>query len=562
MKKDTVYIDNDDEITSITDKVQSANSQIVALVLPKRCTVLQSTVNMKILNRGAQSAGKKVVLITSEAALMPVAGAAGVFVAKTLQSKPIVPQQLLVNDDVVDTVTEDDPSIDPSKTLAELAGAAAIIDGSKDNPEDQPIELGDDPELKDEKAVTNNNAKKDPNKKNKKLSIPNFESFRVKLFLGVIVLILLVAGWYVATNVLPRAIVTVITEKNTIPVSMSLTANTSATTIDADKKIVPAQTKTLEKTETKKFQSTGEKDAGTRASGSVYFVNCNKDDKLSDTPRTVPSGTGVSSGGLTFITQEEVVVQPSGFSGNNCKSDKPSAEVKVVASEGGDKYNVSARTYTVAGYPTMTAKDTAGMSGGTTKIVKTVSQTDCDNAKNELLNASTEPYRKELTTQLQAAGLTPVTDTFSVTSSKANCSPAVGAEAIESTASVTFKASMIGINTAGLEQLVNSEATKSIEGSQEIIDSGVKSASLTVKERQANGDIVIDYKSDAQTGIKQDADMIAKSIAGKKRGDTQSYIRSLPGVSDVRVDYRPAWVSRTPKNVKHITVKFVDNDSK
>lgn len=122
MKKETIYIDNDDEITSITDKVQSAKGQIVALVLPKRCTVLQSSVNMKILNRAANNAGKNLVLITSESALLPVAGASGVFVAKTLQSKPVVPKVALPSDEV-ETVDESDESpLDTSKSIGELAG--------------------------------------------------------------------------------------------------------------------------------------------------------------------------------------------------------------------------------------------------------------------------------------------------------------------------------------------------------------------------------------------------------------------------------------------------------
>lgn len=51
--KDTIYIDVDDEITGIIDKVVSSKHKIVALVLPKRAAVLQSIVNMKLLKRVA-----------------------------------------------------------------------------------------------------------------------------------------------------------------------------------------------------------------------------------------------------------------------------------------------------------------------------------------------------------------------------------------------------------------------------------------------------------------------------------------------------------------------------
>src|SRR5262249_51818585 len=90
--KDVIYIDVDDEITAVIDKVQASNKKIVALVLPKRATVLQSIVNMKLLKRAAGDTKKNLVLITSEAGLLPLAGGVGIHVAKSLNSKPEVPE--------------------------------------------------------------------------------------------------------------------------------------------------------------------------------------------------------------------------------------------------------------------------------------------------------------------------------------------------------------------------------------------------------------------------------------------------------------------------------------
>src|ERR1700712_4403491 len=103
--KDTIYIDIDDEITGIIDKLQASNGKVVALVLPKRAAVFQSIVNMKLLKRSADNEKKNLVLITSEAGLLPLAGAAGVHVAKTLTSKPVIPtgpQAFEDNDEAID----------------------------------------------------------------------------------------------------------------------------------------------------------------------------------------------------------------------------------------------------------------------------------------------------------------------------------------------------------------------------------------------------------------------------------------------------------------------------
>jgi len=40
--KETIYVDVDDEITSIIDKVRNSSGRIIALVLPKRAATLQS----------------------------------------------------------------------------------------------------------------------------------------------------------------------------------------------------------------------------------------------------------------------------------------------------------------------------------------------------------------------------------------------------------------------------------------------------------------------------------------------------------------------------------------
>ena len=76
--KDILYVDIDDDITTVIDKVRSSDGKVVALVLPKRATVFQSVVNMKLLKRNAESAKKNVVLVTSEPGLMPLAGLVGI----------------------------------------------------------------------------------------------------------------------------------------------------------------------------------------------------------------------------------------------------------------------------------------------------------------------------------------------------------------------------------------------------------------------------------------------------------------------------------------------------
>ena len=88
MNKDVIYIDVEDDITAIIGKVKSSKEKIVALVPPKRVGVLQSAVNLRLLQRTATQSDKRIVLITNNQALAALSAAASIPVAKNLQSKP------------------------------------------------------------------------------------------------------------------------------------------------------------------------------------------------------------------------------------------------------------------------------------------------------------------------------------------------------------------------------------------------------------------------------------------------------------------------------------------
>jgi len=135
MKKDVIYVDIDDEITSITDKISKAKAPVIALVLPKRCPVLQSSVNIKILKRTTENIGKNLVLITSEASILPLAGTAGIYVAKTLQSKPAIP----IAPDAEARQREEGGALIGKRPFAE-GNAGQSPDGNPRDPHEQPRE--------------------------------------------------------------------------------------------------------------------------------------------------------------------------------------------------------------------------------------------------------------------------------------------------------------------------------------------------------------------------------------------------------------------------------------
>jgi hypothetical protein len=551
--KQVMYVDVDDEITTIIDKMNASDAKVVALVLPKRATVFQSIVNMKLLKRRAESAKKHIVLITSEAGLMPLAGLAGVHVASTLQSKPEIPEAGASHNDEDDeeaaSLNDDfDPSANGAAPVGSLAGGAAGVSDEDvielDNTSKGPVVSGP------AAAAAPGKPKKLP--KDRKLKIPDFFRFRKRLLFGGMALVLLIVGWYFAYFVMPKATVTIVTDSSDIEARLVMTLDTAANQVDESKLVVPAQTKQEQKSSTGQAPATGQENKGEKATGSVTMTNCSADGKSV----TVPAGTGVSAKGLTYITQKSATLKTST---PGCKSFDgfTSETVNVVAQKGGANYNTEATDFTVAGISEVKASSSATFTGGTDNNVKVVQQSDVDSAKQKLSTSQDQTaIKRQLEQRLEDDGLYALTATFNAGTPNDNLSSKVGdeAESVTVTESVTY--TMFGVKKSDLEKLIESDLEKKINKSQQaILDNGLSKARITVGTPGAGPQLKLDTFVTATAGPKIDTDELKKDIVGLKSGVVKDRIKQIQDVEDVQVKYSPFWVTKAPKAEK-ITIQF------
>lgn len=534
-QKDVIYVDVDDEITAIIEKLQSSSGKIVALVLPKRAAVFQSIVNMKLLKRTAEKSKKNLVLITSEKGIMPLAGAVGVHVASTLQSKPSIPDAPARSDSPV--------SVDEIE-IGEPEEVPLAVSKPRDDIEDT-IELdNDEPVAKAPKKATAKSF-------NKKLKVPDFNKFRTKLLLGIGALILLIIIFVLANVILPKATVKVKTNNVEITESIDVLSSPNFEEVDVDNGTIPGAVKEYKKTEIQKTATTGQKDVGTKAKGKVTFTtqtNC-----ISPVA-SIPSGTTISSGGSAFITQESASFSPTGVSGGKCTWSTDSTD--VTAEKAGDSYNLSSREYSVSGRAEVKAAGTA-MKGGTSKIIKTVSQKDIDDLKNKIVEAVSGTARDEVKKLLQDEDYFVIEDSFTAKDPIATSSPGVDAEAEEVTVSVTLSFTMAGASKDGLEELLKDALNKKINPDQQkILSNGLDQAGIRVNSKDDKGEVSFQLDVQATAGVEQDEEAIRQAVAGKKKSEAEAAIRSREGVNDVTVSYSPFWVSKVPSNTNKIEVVF------
>lgn len=541
--KKTVYVDVDEEITSVIDKVRSSSESIIALVVPKRAAMFLSVVNMKLLKRAADQNNKKVVLITSNRSVLPLAGIAGIHVAANLSSKPYIPVLPTLPEDVQSMGSEEAIEIGAQTAGENIENGEATDDVSSIAIDNTSKAVG----AIAQKQAVGTDAKKIKKAGRSKLRVPDFKKFRTVLIIGIAVLILLIVGGYYALAIAPKATVTLRGETKAQALSFDVSADTAATALDTEKSVVPSKPKEIKKTETEKVPATGQKDKGNKASGTVALRNC------SDNPINVPAGTGVSSGDLTFITQTAVALEEGDFtSGGVCKSSTPTKDVSVIAQQAGDKYNVSERSYIVAGFSKVTGAGSA-TAGGTSQVVKVVAASDIENAKQKLASKQAGAT-EELKAALNAEEYIGLVDTFASSGANFIPTPAVDSEANEVIVSVQITYTMIGLKKDDLKKLIEAKATKDggIDNSrQSILDDGLKS--LTFQLGAVNGTVTtVTVKTTIIAGPKIDQEAIKQEIAGKKRGVAEQLLAGRPGIKEVRIDTKPFWNYSVPKKTQKI----------
>lgn len=547
-QKDTIYVDIDDEITSIVEKMNASKSKIVALVLPKRATVLQSIVNMKLLKRTADEANKRVVLITSETGLMPLAGAVGMYVAKNLQTKPEIPsapETPELDEELLETeerAEPDDGEIDKEASIGDLA----------DDGDDSDIFEGPAaPASASAKAKAAKPAKAAKAKKDKKSRVPNFDAFRKKVLIGGALVTVLLIGLYAAFFIAPKAKITIKTETSTTNSTIAFTASPTADTVDVTKGIVPAKEVETKKTDSQKVAATGQKDVGTKATGTISVKNC--EDSSS---HSLPAGTVFTANSKNYTSNNSATVPAGSFSGGGSVCNSSSVSIAVTAAENGDSYNQAATSYSSSKLQGNFTISGSAMAGGTSKIAKVVSQQDIDSAKAKIADDS-QSAKNELQSNLEGQNYYAILDTFATKQETITSSPEVDQEASEVTVTAERVYTMVGVKRDDLRALIDNDVKDEMaEKSLQIQDDGINGAVFRSGTRQDDGSLTINMQVQVVLGPKIDSDQVKKDIAGKKRGDVENIVKQIDGVKDVEVNYSPFWVSITPKKTDRITLVY------
>ena len=543
MNKDVIYIDVEDDITTIISKIKASKERIIALVSPRRIGVLQSAVNIRLLARAATSADKRIVLITNDSVLAGLAATAKIPIAKTLQSKPEIAEIPVLK------VDDDNDVIDGGKlAVGDMADSAKR---SKKSDEDSAVDnVIADANKKESKGLDS------LKKMVKKPKVPDFNTFRKKFLLiggGTLLLIVFLvwAIWFA-----PHATVVISAKTTSMTVSDTVSLNETATT-SAKSNVIKSVKKELAKEVSVEFSATGKKNVGEKATGVVVFKNVSPDSV------TIAAGTILKNSGLSYTLNSSVTV-PGGSYQRNCPGYicPGSASGVITASEGGAQYNAATGSMSIS-VDDISASLRSATSGGTDKTATVVTASDIESAKSKLSEKKIDGLKEQLLSSFGDSA-TVITESYVENRSDPNSSVAVDGEA---TGAVTLKstitASALAIDKNELKNFVEAKLKEEISGkkSQRIYDNGVSKVAFSQFSRAHNTQTVR-LTTNGKVGPDIKEANVKDQAKGKSYGEVQSAIESIEGVEDVDVKFSPFWVKSVPKDINKINVEFKIKDVK
>lgn len=538
MQKDVIYIDVEDDITSIIGKVKDSDSKIVALVPPKRIGAIQSAVNLKLVHRAAEQADKRLVIISSNTAFMALAGSAGIPVAKNLQSKPELAEiaALEIDDgediidgaDLPDSNRQGQASPTPNDSQAEdkvapSVAAAATVAGTNAGGAS--------------KALARSKAK-----------VPNFNDARKKIFLigGGALALLLFLVWAIFFAPNARIIITAKTSDSALNSRVTLGQSLST---DLKAGTIKAETKSIKKDTSVAFTATGKKDVGEKATGEVRFST----GQISALGTTIPAGTVLTSqSGATYVTTSSVTMTINNYTGANSG---------IVASESGAKYNGASGP--VSGAPSsISASISQTTNGGTDKTITVVEQGDVDAVSDQVGKQSdADAAKNELKGQFKGDYII-LDSTFKVDKGALKATPGVGQESMDGKGtyggSVTY--SLTAVPKSEAADYLDEYLAQQIDGksNQKVYDNGLKSANFTNISGVDNG-FSANISTNGKIGPKIDEAKLKEFAKGKEYGEIQAEVQSVEGVENADVKFSPFWVSSAPNDIGRIKVEFKVN---
>ncbi|MBR5046384.1 hypothetical protein IKX73_02005 [Candidatus Saccharibacteria bacterium] len=558
MNKDVIYIEPEDDITDIITKIENSKEKIIALVPPKKAGVFRSIVNIKLIAKSGVNADKKIVLVTTDPAIIKLAATTKLPVTKNLQSAPSVPK---IDDDVEAEAASADDVVESAAAESEEEEVEDLEAEAKPEKDKDDDEKNED---KDDKEDGEKSGKKAKPVKSKNPVINWIKNHKVLFPILIVLLIALILALVWAIVIAPAASVTVTIRTTTTNFSenASFVTDLAAENV-SEGKFYLDEKKNETKTEAS-FEATGTKNVGDKATGEVvvytYFKNSGA--------KAINAGSVFNYGNLRFISDKDASLSWDGKDVNKCENKGEassftsgclvSGRIAVTASEPGAQYNIAAQERGWETTANVGVYSDQAMAGGTSKTITIVQQSDIDEALAKVVNnnASSQAERKAKLLSTIEDGSFIIDSSYKQTVSEPVSTPALGEEVKpgeKATLTVITTDSIYIVDKTKVEEFISEKAKLADDYKIYKMNDPFIENFMEAGESGYIGKI----KTSVVSGPKVTENGIIDVIKGKGLGQARAdLLDTFNGIdsNNTRIDVSYPWVFSVPNDPTKITV--------
>jgi hypothetical protein len=580
------YLEPDEEITKVIDRIRKSEEAGVVLVVPRGSSISQSTINLKLLKRNASDHGKVIGIVSSDKITNNLADQVGIEVfskvteaEKASLNVPVKAEEatsssLKVNrykkydlskmteDSELEPEPEDDPDLEePEEQIEESVPEEEVV--VEEIPEEEHEEQSE-PEIQAKALdVKKDNEEEEmvvmsPNKKEKR-HIKTEGSRKAFLVISSIVLVGLAAAFYV---LIPTTEASLILKTSDVEKKSNIFVDKNQAIADPAVFAVPGQLVEVEKSITKEFDSTGKKDIGEKAHGTITISNT-----VSTKAITVSPGAKVTAAdGKIFYIEKGVLVpgKTAQTDISKCHQDAQLniicdpipgvVDASVIASENGDKYNIPATTFTVG---QLTASSKTTFTGGVTKNVSFVTDEDLAKAEVTIKEEGTTQGKQGLIDKAAEESLKIFEKNIAVEIISQDSNKKINDEADKFQITARVKLMALGFKEDDLRKIMSDLTGQDLTADKMLINADKTELTYEmIEDSMSEGKIKISADFKGKVGPKISSDNIKEGVKNRSYTDAVSYLGKIEGVESVSLKITPKLLNRTSFLTKKIKVDF------
>ena len=485
MKAENIYIDINDSVSDIVEKIINSSHDNIILIIPENAKISESILNFRLIKREATSANKTLYVNSDVEEVLLMAKDLDIKIVKLANlSRPKMNDKIFLGDirppqkrsNLIKKTVKDDFE-KSAEFIEEDKGGGINFEKEKNKVEKNVEKVKKEKPLPKEKKVKVKNFNDISNKKFftdyfeqdqfNEIEIPEREMKRIKperkkihfgklgrIILWGIGIVFIFA--FIFIYFLANAKVNIISNKYNWEKELPVIANTNIEKIDENSfrdpltgemlpidennLIIPLKYFEFSRNINQTFKTTEVRNIESKATGVIRIYNA-----YNSSPQTLVATTRfMSPDGKIFRLIDRVVVP--GAKIENGKITPSYIDAEVVADKPGESYNIGPTKFTIPGfqgtprYETFYGESLKPMTGGYIGETKMVGQSDVNKAKQEILDIAFVSLNEELKSKIPPTAVV-LDDAKQLILVEATTTPKIGekAEEFELSAKVVLK---------------------------------------------------------------------------------------------------------------------------